>query len=180
MSRISPLILAASAVNEVTRATPINSGAAVREVRFGLRAAFCRAIAPVTPRNFATGAPIIIAILREIAGPIKRTPANNPSAPKPSVFAPAPFIEDTRPYAPPASKTALKIIRRRKSFTVSNAVSRIAANGETRPARSAGRTAESTVITVPTMTVKIIAFGSIVKPLDGISRPSAFSKALSA
>ena len=85
VSRISERMLAASAVNAVTSATPSNTGAAVRDVRLGLRAAFWRAIAPLTPRNLATGIPSVNATGRAIAGPSTRMPVNTPSTPNPRI-----------------------------------------------------------------------------------------------
>ena len=58
--------------------------------------------------------------------------------------------------------------------------SRIAANGETRPVRSAGMTADSTVTSVPTTSVSTIVRGSSCSAVDGKSTPSSPRNALSA
>ena len=60
---------AAKMARKLTRATPIISDDAVRAVRFGLRIAFWRAIAPAVPRNRASGAPRAAATGRARTGP---------------------------------------------------------------------------------------------------------------
>ena len=108
-------MLAASAVNAVTSATPIKTGAAVLAVRLGLRAAFCCDIEPVTPRRAETGLPSNIATGFESAGPITRTPAKTPSTPRPKIATSAPFIEAKSPTAPAPINTS-PIVTRRVSF----------------------------------------------------------------
>ena len=177
VSRISVRMLAASALNAVTSATPINTGAAVRDVRLGLRAAFWRAIEPLTPRNLATGTPMKSATGRAIAGPSTKMPANTPSTPRPSTSTGASFIAATSPMAPSATSPRPINTRRRRLPAVSSAVSRIAASGGTRPARRAGSQAANTVTTTPAMSVFVNDDGLIASPRVGTSNPVACNKA---
>ena len=156
--RTSLRTLAAKTVIAVTSATPISTGAAVRAVRFGLRAAFCRAIAPVTPRSFSIGRPRLSATGFAIPGPMMSTPANTKSTPIPSKTFDAPAAVAVMAPAPSNIATTPMVTRRVTLPTFSSAVSRKAANGGTRPARSAGRIADRIVITVPTIMVSTIRF----------------------
>ena len=153
VSRISDLKLDANEANAVTSATPINTGAAVRAVRFGLRAAFCRAMPPVTPRIFRIGRPSVKATGREIPGPMMRTAVKTNSTPRPSTPSGASFAAAVIATMPSAKM--MKAITNRLTLLpiVSSAVSRNAASGSTRPARSAGNTAEKIVTSTPTIMV---------------------------
>ena len=140
---------AASAVTAVTRATPMSTGDAVREVRFGLRAEFCRAITPVMPRKRAAGLPKNNATGRAMIGPRTMVPMNTNKMPNPRYELFAPPITAEMIAIPRAMDSKPPYKRLRPGSAISNAVARIAANGGTFPARRAGRMAESTVTTKP-------------------------------
>ena len=157
----------------------MSTGDAVRDVRFGFRALFWRAIVPVTPRNFSAGLPNSNATGRAITGPSVMVPEKTNRIPRPSHLLLTPLVTATIDAAPNAMRTSPKIVRRRVSATTSIAVSRIAANGGTLPARRAGNHADATVTMSPTTMVLITAeLGTTRSPL-GRSIPAAFNNALS-
>ena len=158
----------------------MSTGDAVRAVRFGLRALFCRAIVPVTPRNCCAGLPRNSATGRAMTGPSVMVPENTNKIPSPSHVLLAPFVTAVIAAAPRPMNTKPKTVRRRVSATTSIAVSRIAANGGTRPARRAGNQADDTVTMRPTTTVFAMAELGTTRPPLGKSMPAAFNKALSA
>ena len=80
----------AKMVMKPTRATPIINAAAVDDVRFGLRIAFCRANVPLTPFRRGNGAPSTWLIGRARMGPSTETPMKISSAPAPTGAMPAP------------------------------------------------------------------------------------------
>ena len=86
------------------------------------------------------------------------TPANTKSTPIPSKTFDAPAAVAVMAPAPSNIATTPIVTRRLTLPTFSSAVSRKAANGGTRPARSAGRIADRIVITVPTIMVSTIRF----------------------
>ena len=106
------------------------------------------------------------------------TPVKTKSTPMPSRTFVAPEAVAVIAPAPSNIATTPIITRRLTLPTFSSAVSRNAASGGTRPARSAGSIAERTVTTVPTMIVVTIRFGWIVRPFVGISMPNALSNEL--
>ena len=73
----------------------------------------------------------------------------------------------------PASRASPVIVRPFVVLVASIAVSRMAATGGTRPERSAGSSADSTVTSRPTMIVRMTVRGSRVSPVEGRSRPRA-------
>ena len=77
-------------VMKPTRATPIINAAAVADVRFGLRIAFCLASVPDMPFKRGSGAPITRLIGRARMGPNTATPTNTSTAPRPTGAIPAP------------------------------------------------------------------------------------------
>ena len=84
------------------------------------------------------------------------------------------------PTAPIAAMISPARIRLRLLPTFSTADSRIAANGETRPVRSAGMIAERTVTNVPSTIVRTIVRGNNCNEVDGNSTPRAPRNPLSA
>ena len=75
------------------------------------------------------------------------------------------------PTAPIAATIRPLRILLRLPPTFSTADSRIAANGETRPVRSAGSTADRTVTKVPSSNVSTTVRGSSCNEVDGKSMP---------
>ena len=75
---------APNTVMRPTSATPIMSAAAVADVRFGLRFAFSRAIAPVMPLIFSMGMPSAPLSGEAIIGPRMATPRNTTAMPTPT------------------------------------------------------------------------------------------------
>ena len=75
------------------------------------------------------------------------------------------------PTTPIAATISPPRIRLRLLPTFSTADSRIAANGETRPVRSAGMTADRTVTNVPSTNVSTTVRGSSCNEVDGKSMP---------
>ena len=158
----------------------MSTGEAVRDVRFGLRALFWRAMVPVTPRNFSAGLPNSNATGRAITGPSVMVPEKTNRIPRPSHLLLAPLVTATIVAAPRAIRIRPNSERRRLRATISIAVSRIAASGGTFPARRAGNHADATVTMSPTTMVLTTAeLGTTRSPL-GRSMLAAFNNALRA
>ena len=162
----------------VTNATPINTGDAVRDVRFGLRAEFWRAITPVIPRNRAAGRPRNKATGRAMIGPSTMVPINTNKIPIPRYELLAPDITNPTTAIPRIIDANPVMRRLRPGAAISSAVARIAANGGTLPARRAGKMADRTVTMSPMMMVDTTVFCDTTRPPFGISMLTARRSAL--
>jgi hypothetical protein len=92
----------AKIVMKATRPTPIIRADALAAVRFGLRMAFSRASAPVTPRAFGSGQPMNRLSGSDTVRPSTETPKKTRSTPR----ATGGSLFDMLPNSPPRSATA--------------------------------------------------------------------------
>ena len=159
--------------------TPIISTAAVSAVRAGLRTALARARRPVVPRVASIGTPTTRAIGRMKNRAAIATPMNTSSRPTPTEVrmppAPPPELSPvTISTMPPTAKSADSHgARRAKRLSGSAAPSWAAAIGGTRVARSAGRSAATSVTTVPTTSAVTTVSPLTDAPDAGSAKPSA-------
>ncbi len=151
---IDALIDALITLTVVTKAKPIMRAAAVAAVRRGLRIAFCCASRPGVPNTFGNSPPSTRTTGVLITGASIAMPRNTAAAPPPSRasgWLVAPAMPDPMAIAPPAVKAPPTQTRMRSDRCGSDTSSRIAATGGIFAARRAGKYADSTVTTMPTV-----------------------------
>src|SRR5581483_11538681 len=136
----------ANTVKTTTTPTPTRRAVALPAVRRGLRRAFSRAMAPVTPRNRAAGQP--------------RTATAGPATPA------------TTTATPRAPSTAPATARARDVPLWPTATSRRAASGLTRDARIAGARPAATVVARPATKATTRLVVLTLSPAAGRANPA--------
>jgi hypothetical protein len=179
VSEIAALNEEVRMVMKPTRATPIMRAEAVADVRFGLRLAFSRARRPVVPETAWIGAPSRCMRGPAITGPSTKTPMIVATVPRPirTRAEPAPKIPAVNAATPRPTTARPAPVRAADEPDTSRATSRRAATGFTRLDRTAGTSAETTVMAVPTTKAVITVDGAITMDPPGTSRPTAPSRA---
>ena len=163
-----------------TSPTPIISAAAVAEVRLGLRIAFSRAIDPVMPLILRIGAPRAALIGVAMIGPRMATPRKTTAMPTPTNSSPLLPKRPSRSSTTPSMVTTPPTRARRGEVAEESMdESRMAAIGGMREARTAGKTAATTVTRRPVTNDQMTALAGMTMELAGMSRPRTPSNALS-
>jgi hypothetical protein len=171
---------APNTVNRETTATPIIRALAVAAVRLGLRRALRRAREPVTPRSRSRGLPRRRTAVVDATGPRTTKATSASSAPSPASHTDG---ETRTPTSATVTATTARPVpvtaRRREAPEASTAVSRSAASGAVRPARTAGSSAEPRQTTKPTASGRTSDRVLMTKSPSGKGNPMAGNKAWS-
>ena len=134
---------------------------------------------PVMPRKRAAGRPRNSATGRAMSGPRTIVPMKTPRIPMPSSLLSAPLMTHTMMASPKAIEERPPMRRLRPGSRTSSAVARMAASGDTLPARRAGSHADATVTKTPTINVCCTVFALSTSPPLGRSILRARNIALS-